>query len=59
MTNATYRALDASRAWFGCYMVDRKDFQKEVSPLWNPDLTTYSHALIANDCWQSHTGSYH
>ena len=53
---ATYRALDASRAWSDAYMVDRKDFQKEVSPLWNPDLTTYSHALIANDCWQATPG---
>ncbi|OQA87937.1 MAG: putative glutamate synthase (NADPH) small subunit [Bacteroidetes bacterium ADurb.Bin234] len=53
---ATYRALDASRAWSDAYMVDRKDFQKEVSPLWNPGLTTYSHALIANDCWQATPG---
>ncbi|MDD4209329.1 MAG: FAD-dependent oxidoreductase [Bacteroidales bacterium] len=54
--DATYRALDASRAWSDAYMVDKKDFQKEISPLWNPKLETYSHALIANDCWQATPG---
>ena len=53
---ATYRALDASRAWSDATMFERKDFQKEISPLWNPNLSTYSHALIANDCWQATPG---
>ena len=28
---ATYKALDASRAWSDAYMIDRKDFKKEIS----------------------------
>ena len=53
---ATYRSLDASRAWSDAYMVERKDFQKEVSPWFNPSLDIYSHALISNDCWQASPG---
>ena len=54
--DATYRALDASRAWSDAYMVDRKDFKKEISPLWDDSRTTYSHALITRDCWQATPG---
>ena len=53
---ATYRSLDASRAWSDAYMVERKDFRKEVSPWFNPSLDIYSHALISNDCWQASPG---
>ncbi len=53
---ATYRALDASRAWSDAYMVDRKDFKKEISPLWDDSRTTYSHALMTRDCWQATPG---
>ena len=53
---ATYRSLDASRAWSDAYMVERKDFAKEVSPYINPHLDLYSHALISNDCWQASPG---
>ena len=54
--DATYRALDASRAWSDAYMVERKDFKKEISPLWDDSRTTYSHALITRDCWQATPG---
>ncbi len=54
--DATYRALDASRAWSDAYMIDRKDFKKEISPLWDDSKTTYSHALITRDCWQATPG---
>ncbi len=54
--DATYRALDASRAWSDAYMVDRKDFKKEISPLWDDSKTTYSHALMTRDCWQATPG---
>ena len=54
--DATYRALDASRAWSDAYMVDRKDFKKEISPLWDDTKTTYSHALMTRDCWQATPG---
>ena len=53
---ATYKSLDASRAWSDAYMVERKDFAREVSPFINPDLDIYSHALISNDCWQASPG---
>ena len=54
--DATYRALDASRAWSDAYMVERKDFRREVSPLWDDSRDTYSHALITRDCWQATPG---
>ena len=54
--DATYRALDASRAWSDAYMVDRKDFKKAISPLWNTDSDVYSAALISNNCWQATPG---
>ena len=54
--DATYRALDASRAWSDAYMIDRKDFKKEISPLWDDTRDTYSHALITRDCWQATPG---
>ncbi|MBP3740705.1 MAG: FAD-dependent oxidoreductase [Bacteroidales bacterium] len=53
---ATYRALDASRAWSDAYMIDRKDFKKEISPLWDDTRDTYSHVLITRDCWQATPG---
>lgn len=54
--DATYRSLDASRAWSDAYMVDRKDFKKEISPFWDDSKTTYSHALMTRDCWQATPG---
>jgi len=54
--DATYRSLDASRAWSDAYMVDKKDFAKEISPYINPHLDLYSHALISMDCWQATPG---
>ena len=53
---ATYKALDASRAWSDAKMVDVKDFKREVSPFWNEKTKKYSHALITNDCWQASPG---
>lgn len=53
---ATYNALDASRAWSDAYMIDPKDFRKEISPLFNPNIQTYKAALITNDCWQATPG---
>jgi thioredoxin reductase/Fe-S-cluster-containing hydrogenase component 2/ferredoxin len=49
----TYQALDASRAWSNAYMVDAKDFKKEISPYFNTQLNTYRSALITKDCWQA------
>ncbi|MBR0052972.1 MAG: FAD-dependent oxidoreductase [Bacteroidales bacterium] len=53
---ATYKSLDASRAWSDAYMIEKKDFAREISPYINPDLDIYSHALISNDCWQASPG---
>ncbi|MBR4136100.1 MAG: FAD-dependent oxidoreductase [Bacteroidales bacterium] len=53
---ATYKALDASRAWSDAYMIDKKDFRNEISPMWNMESNVYSHALISNDCWQATPG---
>ncbi|MCL2168054.1 MAG: FAD-dependent oxidoreductase [Lentimicrobiaceae bacterium] len=52
----TYKALEASKAWSDAYMVDKKDFQKEITPYFNPDLNTYQAALITHDCWQATPG---
>jgi glycine/D-amino acid oxidase-like deaminating enzyme/Fe-S-cluster-containing hydrogenase component 2/bacterioferritin-associated ferredoxin len=54
--DATYKALDASRAWSDAYMIEKKDFRKEISPLWNMDSNVYSHALISKNCWQATPG---
>ncbi|MBP5637668.1 MAG: FAD-dependent oxidoreductase [Bacteroidales bacterium] len=53
---ATYKSLDASRAWSDAFMIDKKDFPKYISPYLNPNLDLYSHALISNDCWQASPG---
>jgi glycine/D-amino acid oxidase-like deaminating enzyme len=54
--DATYKALEASKAWSNAYMADKKDFQKEISPYFNPNLNTYQAALITHDCWQATPG---
>ena len=53
---ATYKSLDASRAWSDAFMIDRKDFPRYISPYLNPSLDLYTHALISNDCWQASPG---
>ena len=52
----TYHSLEASKAWSDAYMVDRRDFRKEISEYFNPNLDIYSHALITNECWQASPG---
>jgi bacterioferritin-associated ferredoxin len=37
---ATYQALEASKAWSDAYMADAKDFRKEISPEFNPNCKT-------------------
>ncbi len=54
--NETYCALEASMEWSDAYMVDKKDFVKEISPFFNPHLETYQAALITHDCWQATPG---
>lgn len=52
----TYKALEASMDWSDAFMIDRKDFTKEISPYFNTNLNTYQHALITHDCWQATPG---
>lgn len=42
----TFNALDASRAWSDAYMVDPKNFQKEISPYFSTKSKRYLGALI-------------
>ena len=51
-----YRALNESRSWSDAYMVEPKDFAKEISPRINPGLETYLSALITRNCWQATPG---
>ncbi|MDR1345238.1 MAG: FAD-dependent oxidoreductase [Bacteroidales bacterium] len=53
---ATYKALEASLGWSEGYMVDKKDFRKEVSPYFNENLNTYQAACITYNCWQAMPG---
>lgn len=53
---ATFKALEESIAWSDAYMVEAKDFGKEISPWMNPGLDIYSHALITRNCWQASPG---
>jgi glycine/D-amino acid oxidase-like deaminating enzyme/Fe-S-cluster-containing hydrogenase component 2/thioredoxin reductase/ferredoxin/bacterioferritin-associated ferredoxin len=51
-----HKALEASIAWSDAYMIDPKDFQKNISPYFNPKLDTYSSALVTKNCWQATPG---
>ncbi len=51
-----YKALEASMAWSDARMIDPKDFQKEISPAFNGNLTKYKSALITKNCWQATPG---
>jgi len=53
----TYKALEDSRSWSDAYMVDPKDYAKEIAPGINPNLgKLYPAALITRDCWQATPG---
>jgi glycine/D-amino acid oxidase-like deaminating enzyme/Fe-S-cluster-containing hydrogenase component 2 len=52
----SYRSLQASMSYSEAMMIDRKDFTKFISPHFNTEQTTYSAALITNNCWQATPG---
>jgi glycine/D-amino acid oxidase-like deaminating enzyme/Fe-S-cluster-containing hydrogenase component 2/bacterioferritin-associated ferredoxin len=52
----TCKNLEASMAWSDAFMIEPSDFQKEISPYFNPHLSTYKAALITRDCWQATPG---
>ena len=54
--NEMYKALEASKAWSDAYMIDPKDFNKEVSPYFNKNLKKYISALVTKNCWQATPG---
>ncbi len=51
-----YKALEASIAWSDAYMIEPKDFKNNISPFFNPDLSTYRSALVTKNCWQATPG---
>lgn len=52
----TYDDLEKSKQWSDAYMIEPKDFQKNISPDFNPNLKTYISALITKNCWQATPG---
>ncbi|MGC9375602.1 MAG: FAD-dependent oxidoreductase [Bacteroidales bacterium] len=54
--DAIYKDLEASIAWSDARMIEPKDFKKEISPDFNPELKTYQSALITENCWQATPG---
>ncbi|MBI9036176.1 MAG: FAD-dependent oxidoreductase [Bacteroidales bacterium] len=53
---AMLKALEASRAWSDAYMISPKDFTKEISAHFNPNLDKYQAALVTKNCWQATPG---
>ena len=37
-------------------MIGKKDFQREISEFFNPNLNIYNHALVTSNCWQASPG---
>ncbi|MEA3503986.1 MAG: FAD-dependent oxidoreductase [Bacteroidota bacterium] len=54
--NDMYNALEKSIEWSDAYMIEPKDFRKEISPFFNPDLKKYQAALVTRNCWQATPG---
>jgi len=54
--DAIYRALAESMSWSDAFMVEPKDYPKEISPHINPGLQGYKAALVTRDCWQATPG---
>ena len=53
---AMYKALEDSKSWSDAYMVELKDYAREISAYINPNLDNYLGALITRDCWQATPG---
>lgn len=55
---ATYNDLERSCGWSNAYLIDKKDFQKEVSPYFNTNQNTYfSRHKSPSHCWPSYPGA--
>lgn len=53
---ATYKSLEASKAWSKAEMIAPKRFRDEISPYFNPNPKKYISALASEDCWQATPG---
>ncbi len=51
-----YDALEKSKEWSDAYMIDPKDFKREISEYMNPNTGKYMSALITKNCWQATPG---
>jgi len=51
-----YNTLKKSIEWSDAYLIEPKDFPKELSPHFNTKLDTYKAALVTKNCWQSTPG---
>ena len=51
-----YNDLEASIEWSDARMIHPKDFRKEISDNFNPDLDKYKAALVTENCWQATPG---
>ncbi|MFA6807162.1 MAG: FAD-dependent oxidoreductase, partial [Bacteroidales bacterium] len=53
---ASFIGLEKAMQWSDAYMVEPKDFQKEISPYFNKNNKDYIAAQITNQCWQATPG---
>ena len=53
---ATYEALEASKAWSDAFMIEPKDFPKYIAPGFSTSNDKYMSALVTKDCWQATPG---
>lgn len=54
--DAMYKALEKSTEWSKAEMIAPEDFQKKISPYFNPNCKNYQAALVTDNCWQSTPG---
>ncbi len=50
------KALEDSMSWQDAVMIEPKDFRKDISSYFNPNLAKYISALKTKNCWQANPG---
>jgi glycine/D-amino acid oxidase-like deaminating enzyme/Fe-S-cluster-containing hydrogenase component 2 len=53
---SSLRSLEKTKAWQDAYMIEPKDFRKEISESFNPQSGKYISALVTRNCWQATPG---
>lgn len=53
---ASLRTLEQSMEWQEAKLIKPSEFQKEISPHYNPDDSVYCAALKTYNCWQANPG---